>query len=214
MSREGTDSSAASTHLLRLCVRSFFPIVIAMFLALLGGCASDGPSTFQVASGQYEHAFDVARDELARARFELDRVDARAGIITTKPKTTAGLATPWDGESVTLEQKTEDMLNAQQRRVRITFEPASGASARGDDLRLSEQPMVAHVEVAIDRVRLPGWELDATALRYSGHTQNKQYVDRGLWPRYEVPFSQDDDSARKLAGRVRSTLGVPSTDKP
>jgi hypothetical protein len=196
-------------------VRPFRPSILATLLAgALAGCAGDPPPTLAIAPGQYEHAFDVVRDELARARFDLDRVDARAGVITTRPKTTAGLATPWDDESVTLAQKSEDLLNLQQRRVRVTFEPAAAlpASTRDSlDLRELDQPMIAHVEVAIDRVRLPGWELDATAIRYSGHTQNQAIVDRGLWPRYEVPFSQDDDFARRLASRVRAAMGVPAT---
>jgi len=189
--------------------RALLMTLLLAIASLLGGCAASTPATIDIPAGQYERAFDAAREQLVRARFELDRVDARAGVITTRPKTTAGLATPWDGESVTLEQKTEDLLNQQQRRVRITFEPATGATPPRDaamDLRTIETPLTARVEVAIDRVRTPGWELDATAIRYSWRTQSRAITERGLWPRYDVPFSQDDAWARTLASRVARAI--------
>lgn len=84
------------------------------------------------ASGAYageSGAFDLARDVLREEGFILDRVDAAAGIITTRPKTTAGLATPWDAEQSSAEQEIDDLANRQQRTVRITFEPVERASA-------------------------------------------------------------------------------------
>jgi hypothetical protein len=83
------------------------------------------------ASGAYageSGAFDLARDVLREEGFILDRVDAAAGIITTRPKTTAGLATPWDAEQSSAEQEIDDLANRQQRTVRITFEPVERAS--------------------------------------------------------------------------------------
>ncbi len=196
---------------MRFALAPLIKLFAAASTAVLASCASHPPASIDVPPGQYERAFDAARDQLVRARFELDRVDARSGVITTKPKTTAGLATPWDAESVSLAQKTEDLLNQQQRRVRVTFEPTAG-SMPGDgstaDLRTLEGPLTARVEVSIDRVRAPGWELDATAIRYSGRTQSRAISERGLWPRYEVPFSQDDGWARALAARVRDALAV------
>ena len=81
------------------------PGIAVLCAALLGGCAGSGPRSaeFQVSPGQYARAFDEARDVLTGYRFELDRVDAAGGVIATAPKTTAGLATPWDSEQTTLE---------------------------------------------------------------------------------------------------------------
>src|SRR5688500_8446844 len=100
--------------------------LILIVLALLGGCGSSKmlPSTFAVDAGRYGEAFDAAREVLRAARFDIDRVDAGGGVISTEPKRSAGLATPWDREQSTMGQEFEDLLNHQQRTVRITFEPA------------------------------------------------------------------------------------------
>ena len=58
----------------------------------------------RVEPGQYAVAFDTARDVLRDNLFTLDRVDGRAGVITTQAKRSAGLASPWDGEQSTAEQ--------------------------------------------------------------------------------------------------------------
>ena len=172
----------------------------------LGGCAASGSRSpeFTVPPGQYTRAFDEARDVLAECRFELDRVDAAAGVIATTPKTTAGLATPWDSEQTTLEQDLDDLVNSQQRTVRITFESAGG----NPDLRAATGPVQGRVQVVIERARRPGWRLDTTSLRLSSFTQDPALVQRGLWPRYEVATEQDPLLAGRLAERIRKRLGL------
>src|SRR5438128_989361 len=74
----------------------------------------------------YAEAFDTARQTLRDTGFILERVDARAGVITTQPKTTAGLLTPWDREQTSFGQDLEDLFQRHQRIVRVEFEPAPG----------------------------------------------------------------------------------------
>ena len=167
-----------------------------------GGCAVKGTGEFQVPEGRYAAAFEAARDSLIHRRFELERVDSRAGIITTKPKTTSGLATPWDSEQSTLDQEVEDVLNGQRRSVRITFEPSPPAATPPDDLRGVKGPLVARVEVFVERIHVPGWRIEPTAVRFSTHTHDPDLDARGMWSSYEVPFSQDPKLAARLAREI------------
>lgn len=103
-----------------------------MTAMLLSGCSTPSTtSTVDVSETAYPSAFDAARDVLRDMKFDLERIDARAGVISTMPKSTAGLATPWDREQQTAQQEVEDMLQHQQRVVRITFEPMGAGSGVG-----------------------------------------------------------------------------------
>ncbi len=174
--------------------------------ALVGGCASsrEGP-TVEVPPGRYGAAFAAAKESLARFRFELDRVDARAGVISTKPKATSGLATPWDTEQSSPGQELEDLLNRQYRRVRITFEPDEGVPP-SDDVRLLEGPLVCTVTVSVERLRRPGWRIETTSTRLSSTYLDPEWQAQGMWPAYTVPFAQDHRLAARLAAAIERAL--------
>lgn len=192
--------------------------LILVGLSALAGCSAPStPPDVAIAPGRYGGAFDAARDVLVSYRFELERVDAREGVITTRPKTTSGLASPWDSEQTTVYQEWEDFLNEQQRTVRITFEPAEGAPSptSGDkpgqpivmsDLRETSVPIVAHVEVVLERMHHTGWRLQPAAMRFSGLTKDPVLDDRGLWPSYPVAYDQDTMLARRLAEAIRKHM--------
>jgi hypothetical protein len=170
----------------------------------VGGCAGGGAKSpeFEVPAGQYARAFDEARDVLASYRFELERVDAADGVIATVPKTTAGLATPWDQEQTTFEQGLGDLVNRQQRTARITFE------TQGADPRAATGPVHGRVEVVIERTRRPGWRLDTTSLRYGSFTRDPALEERGMWPKFTVAVAQDPLLAGRLAADIRKRLGL------
>ena len=180
---------------------------------LLDGCAASTKTTgdFQVPAAQYAAAFDASREALLGRRFELERVDARAGVITTREKTTAGLATPWDTEQSGLDQEVEDLFNRHQRRVRITFEPVGGVAADGagqpDDLRIATGELTARVEVVIERLHRPGWRIEPGAVRFSTYAEDPALGGaRGMWPSYAVPFSQDPALAERIAAEIETQL--------
>ncbi|TVQ62020.1 MAG: hypothetical protein EA378_06015 [Phycisphaerales bacterium] len=93
----------------------------------LGGCAggagSTGPSV-TLPGDRYAEAFRETRNLLLGQGFVLERVDAREGVITTRAKGTAGLATPWDREQASLRHEMRDTLNRHQRAVRVEFTAA------------------------------------------------------------------------------------------
>jgi hypothetical protein len=180
---------------------------LLMLLAAVGlaGCASSpaGPAELRIAPGAYSRTFDAARDTVASYGFELDRVDARAGVITSRPKTTGGLLTPWDREQSTARNEIEDVMNDQQRRVRITFAPAEGPGfPEGADLRAEQPPMTARVEVAIDRIHHTGWRVEASSVQQSRRWRDPALQARGMEPVYEVPFTLDPQLAARITARI------------
>lgn len=197
---------------------------IALLLgALLGGCSSpQKPAAFTVAPGDYPAAFDAAKEVLRDYRFELDRVDARAGVITTRPKTSGGLVSPWDREQSTLGQELEDTLNAQFRTVRITFEPADAATAAAGeprpqaapgpapaDIRLADTPLTARVQVIVERAQRPLWRVEQSAVFQSSFARDPDLARR-VGGRYTVPFAQDT----RLAGRVADAIARRAAANP
>lgn len=152
--------------------------LIALTLCSLSGCAGhthradhelleDGGATILIDSGEASSSavFDASREVLMQYRFALDRVDATRGVITTHPKRTAGLATPWDREQSGLDQEWEDLLNEQRRVVRVEFDrdPSSidGAFTR------------ARVQVELLRTNRPGWRVETESVRLSNHARTR-----------------------------------------
>jgi hypothetical protein len=184
------------------------------------GCASseERPVTFAVAAGGYNAAFEAAREVLREARFNIDRVDAAAGVISTEPKRSSGLATPWDGEQSSTRDEFEDYFNHQQRIVRITFEADPGAPAEaapaplgeldpGPDLRGYEGPIVAHILVVVERERRPGWRIESVSIAHNTFAQDPALGPRGMGGSYWVPVAQD----RRLAGRLAEEIARAAT---
>ncbi|MBL9032471.1 MAG: hypothetical protein JNM80_12300 [Phycisphaerae bacterium] len=203
-----------------MAIRVQLVLVLAL---LLGGCASRGgrgSAALMIAPGDYARAFDAARDVLAASRFSLERVDARAGVITTRPKATVGLATPWDAEQATIEQEFDDLINQHERRVRIAFEPArlpaapdaeasdggGRPSAPRADLTTFSGPIVARVEAWVERTARPGWRVDTTAVRLSQAWRDPALQERGVAGRYTVPTTRDDALAAAIGERIATRL--------
>lgn len=178
-----------------------------------GGCASDGPSTFEVPEGGYPVAFDSAKDMLREMRFDLDRVDARAGVITTRPKASAGFATPWDVEQSTLGQEWSDLLNRHFRVVRIEFTPAPGAQRAelgsptapqpaDSDLREHSGPMRATVRVSLERLSRPGWRPSTASIGLSSFVVDT--VNGSAW--FTTPVTRDTRLESRLSAAARERI--------
>lgn len=182
--------------MLRFVAGSFLTLV------LLSGCGASSPShTFEVQAGAYSSAFDATRAVLREGRFPLDRVDADEGVITTQPKQTSGVATPWDSEQTSISQELEDTVHAQQRRVRVTFVPQPDSAGP-----LSAVSCTGRVEVVLERVQLVGWQPSSKAILQSGFTTDPVAQASGRSARYEVPIARDDALAARIADRIRTRL--------
>lgn len=193
--------------------------VVMMGVGLaLGGCRSAGvPASVDLEPGAYARAFDETRDLLLARQFTLERVDARAGVITTQPKPTAGLATPWDTEQSSFRQEVEDLMNQQERQVRVVFAPAEESDPTpgpGDapvDLREAPGPLVARFEVSLLRVSVPGARVEPSAIYLSSRTVDPALRDRGVGPRDRIAIAQDPELSGRLADDLRRRLGAAPT---
>ncbi len=192
-------------------------VVLTLLLGQLGCRSAGGPTSVGVEPGQYATAFDEAKDLLLARQFTLERVDARAGVITTSPKATAGLATPWDTEQSSLRQEFEDLMNQQERRVRVVFAHAGEAPAEpgeGDaptDRRDSADPLEARFEVTLLRVSVPGTRVESSAIRMSTRTQDPELSRRGVGGRDRIAIATDDAFAARLARDLQSRLARAAT---
>ncbi len=154
-----------------------FAAATAICTAICVGCAGHTPRDAQAdaarpsatlsidgAAGD-ELVFDAARETLMDYRFALDRVDARRGVITTHPKRTAGIATPWDQEQSGIDQEWEDLLNEQRRVVRVEFDR--------DEQAEGEPITELRVLVEVIRTHRPGWRVQTESVRLSNHARTR-----------------------------------------
>ena len=180
-------------------------------LALLGGCRGAGEGvSVRVPAGRYAEAFDQTRDVLASYQFKLERVDARAGVITTQPKATTGLATPWDRDQSSLEDEWADLLNQHERQVRVTFVPADMPEPPDRspevDLRELGAPLEARFEVTVLRVSVPGRRIEPSVIGMSTRWGDPRAARRGVGPADRVPLRADDELGGRLADALRRRL--------
>jgi len=184
---------------------AFIPVLVLAIMA--AGCASrSAPGPVEVAAGGYPAAFDAARESLREARFQLDRIDAAAGVITTRAKPTGGVMTPWDGEQSTARQEWDDMLNQQSRVVRVQFLPADLAAGELMDLREYDGPVRADIQVVVLRTARPGWRVQTRSVTSSRFTRDPAAIERGIGYDYDVPETRDPDLGARLAAAMRERI--------
>lgn len=201
--------------------------------ALLPGCgATPRPATaLPIPAGRYAEAFDAARESLRDLRFDLERVDARLGVITSKPHATDGLATPWDLEQTTTRQEVEDLAHEQRRRVRISFvSPVDAAKTPPPPEKAAAAPLqdapaprdlvdqrgglTMRVEVSVLRTQRPGWRINANSVRGSSFSYDPTRAPGAEEAEYETLVGEDQDLAGRLVERVRAALSLPRPRRP
>jgi len=157
-------------------------LLAATLCGYLTGCQAPAPAStsLRIAPGAYSATFEAVKDELRASGFELDRIDARAGVITTRPHFSAGLATPWIGDESTLGQELDDFLNRQRRTVRVVFTPADADSdsipdaepvVNPVDTRTLDVDIRAQVEVRLERIHRLGLRPSSASVRLSSVTE-------------------------------------------
>jgi hypothetical protein len=173
--------------------------------AALCGCAAPrGTVAFEVPAARYDEALDAVRSTLRDARFQVDRVDAESGVVSTFPKPTAGLASPWDTEQADLASEVGDLVNQHERVARVEF------SGPGRDLRTADGMLSARVEVVVYRVRRGNWRIETESISRSTHARDALSASRGQAGTFRQAVRRDDVLAAALADRIRSRLGLPA----
>ncbi|MEM9372826.1 MAG: hypothetical protein AAGA55_04205 [Planctomycetota bacterium] len=180
--------------------------MLAVSAALVGGCASVSPTDGAASAPEarvtfgaedYATVFNAARDTLADFRFTPDRVDAARGVITTLPKRSAGLASPWDREQSSLGDEARDLVHQHERVVTVVFDPPG-------------QPQALSVDVTIYRVRRPNWRVETDAIRRSTHARNPRARQAGDEPEFREAIRADSALATRIADDLARRAGLVS----
>ncbi len=210
----------------RVASARFLGIVAALACAGLASCASKAKPdpTVAVPAGKYAEAFEVAKDALREFQFELDRVDAAGGIVTTHARGSAGFATPWVPHTSSLGESARGFVERERRRAAVVFEPTGTTRPTADagtataepqpnkpiDLALEpvnpDAEMTARVRVWIERVYRPGRRVSATSVRLSSFTSDPELREQGLEPAFAVETKSDDALEARLATWISGRL--------
>jgi hypothetical protein len=169
-------------------------IAALAFAGMLTGCSARGTGEFLVPAGRYDQAFVAARETLRDFRFTPERIDAQAGIITTRSKPTAGLATPWDAEQSTPGDEVGDWLHRRTRSVRIEFDPAAPGDAP------------AHVRVTLARVAGAAPRVSSKAVSLETYPVNPRDALRGIGAGQPSPLRRDTILEARLARAIERRL--------
>lgn len=154
--------------------------------------------SFAVEGVSYVDVFEHAREVLASYRFGVNRVDGARGVLTTFPKRTVGIASPWDQEQVTIGQEWEDFANQQERVIRIEFDQGDTTDIDGDGM------VRGRVEVIVSRVHRPHWRIEAESVRLSTHARSRDELGRVEAGEFREVIGRDDAFARKIAQAIEN----------
>ena len=190
--------------------------VVFLSAVLAGsGCAYHQRNDFRstqaiaVAEGSDEatHVWDAILETLRRHRFRIDRVDRRAGIVTTSPETSQHFFEFWRHDVATWTDAWEASLNPLRRRVEVTV-------TRGDENRWTQ------VAVAVFKERLssPDRQFNSTAAAYQffGESLPSTTGDPKVTSRDERWLDQGRDAAMEdyLLGVILERAGLEFRPEP
>jgi len=193
---------------LDLYIITIFYISLSLTLCALPACSAahtrSGSTALSQDSGaeivlrdvEYEQVFDAARSVLISYRFPLDRIDARRGVLTTHPKRTNGLASPWDREQSSLGQEFEDLVNEHRRVIRVELDRAQ---ARGD--------ITVRFTAEVLRTHRPNWRVQSESVRLSTHARERDDLGRLKPGTTSEIIGLDPELAQRMADALYARLG-------
>lgn len=155
------------------------PLLCVLIGLLGGGCAKEpvGSASFRIPAAEYDAYFEAAKDALRDQQFDLERVDARAGVMTTRPVSSAGWATPWIRHASTIEQSTNDLIQRNRRIATVRFARVSDETnvpspvdPVASDLREFEGTIEVSVNVVVEQVYRSGRRLAPASIRLTTFT--------------------------------------------
>lgn len=179
------------------------------------GCTSPPPPTaLTVEPDQYDAAFQAVKDVLRDFEFELDRVDARAGIITTVPRASSGIATPWIPHTSTAQDAFEGLAQFEQRTARVEFVPQDGKQS-SERVEPADLTRTMRIEVQVERLYRPGRRVNATSVRLTSFTFDpRSSHGGGNASGFASPQGKDAALADRLMRAIRESIVSVSPSDP
>ena len=162
------------------------------------GTLEDSLSTIAVEGVPYTDVFQAAREVLGSYRFGINRVDAARGVLTTHPKRTVGIASPWDQEQSTIGQQLEDFANQQERVVRIEFDHNQSDA----DHQQAQGIVRVRVGVVLSRAHRPNWRIESESIRLSTHARSRDELGRIEPTEFREVLGHDSALATRIAQAI------------
>ena len=182
-------------------VMRYHVLLLAVLLLGVSGCRVSGPTTTAIGGDRYAEAFDEVKDVLREQGFELERVDARAGIITTRPQSSSGFFTPWVTSERRLRDEVESSFHRQRRVATVRFLGGEG------DRRMEMGPVTVDVDVRVERVYQPGVRAVPASVRLR-HVSEDPRGGSGTAELFAVDEGADRSLAAVLNSRIAQRLGL------
>lgn len=197
-------------------------LILVLASLAAGACSAPrGGRTVAFEPAELPLAFDAAREALIDIGFALDRVDSQAGVITTLPKQTAGLLTPWHAEQSRGSDEIGDLANPHRRIARIIFGPATAIPERIDSPADASPPAGApaefrelRVHVVVERRHTPGRRIEPDSIRRSSTFVDPALGPRRMIPVYWVAIDEDRALGERLAADIRRRMGRTKNGAP
>ena len=137
--------------------------VVVVLIVLPAGCLGPRRDNYQSSrsvsiadpSPEADQVWEAVQETLRRHRFRLDRVDRRAGVITTMPVTSQHFFEFWRHDVDTRQDLWESTLNPLRRWVEVGI-------ARDEDKKWKELTVVVHKQ----RLSSPDRQFNSTGAAY------------------------------------------------
>jgi len=168
---------------------------------------ADQDSEIVIENQAFERVFVSARDVLVDYRFGINRVDASRGVLTSHPKRSVGVVSPWDREQTTMEQEWEDFANQQERVVRIEFERSS-AEAGAEFESSGEESVLVRVAVLVHRVHRPHWRIESESVRLSTHARSRNHAGQVEAESFRETIGRDVELEERIMAEIRSRVAL------
>jgi hypothetical protein len=194
------------------------PMLLLGAVAWCSGCAKQTPepASFRIPAAEYAIYFDAARQTLQEYQFDIDRVDARSGVITTQPVAASGWATPWIDHASSFDQATTDLIHRNRRLARVNFSPVDDATnvARSidpvsEDLRSFEGTIEVSISVLLEEVYRPGRRASPASIRLSSFANDPRDSRIGAEQLQTRTVGVDPALAERMARSFRQIAQNP-----
>jgi hypothetical protein len=203
---------------------------LGLLLGLVGCHTIDGPASIELASGDYDRAFDACILEGRALEMPPAVADRGNGVIETEPRTMGSLVEPWRLDHSGPSQVLESTVQFQRRRVRFLFaptgfepnpidgqaefaggaEPGSPEDVSRFDLERYQGTIELRAHVFIERGFVPN-------IRKSTWSNGLSSIARDAMPRAAddgsdrmptlwTPVGRDEEAERTLLARIQARL--------
>jgi len=178
----------------------------AALAALLAGCAFSGERRAPLPESRYPRTFQAVQRVLVDHGFVLDRIDARAGVISTHPKASPGLFLPTDREQRSLGQEFRDAMHTHSRTVRVTMRTTPQDRTTPPPTRDQDPRAGVTVEVVLERASRPGFRIETEEIGVSSAFSSPEFEHLSG----PVPVRRDTEFEAYLSRQIAAMIGSDS----